>query len=51
MVSGDPETTNMEKVEKEGGIRYTAQQIDAFQKLATELGVEPLQMQIRQSKD
>ena len=42
LVAGDPERAHMKRVDSDGGITYNINQITNCQKLAEELGVEPM---------
>lgn len=42
LVPGDPESTHMEKVDKEGGIQYHVNQLNACDKLADKLKIPKL---------
>ncbi|KAG5677242.1 hypothetical protein PVAND_007016 [Polypedilum vanderplanki] len=42
LVAGDPEREHMEKVDKEGGVRYTPNQIKTCEELAKRLNIPPL---------
>ncbi|CRL02920.1 CLUMA_CG015751, isoform A [Clunio marinus] len=42
LIAGDPERIHMKKVDSEGGVRYTDNQIKACQKLSERLGVSPI---------
>lgn len=44
IVPGDRVKNHIKKVDKEGGIRYLRNQLDACEKLAKSLGVAPLKI-------
>ncbi|XP_076183040.1 putative oxidoreductase YjmC [Ptiloglossa arizonensis] len=44
LVAGDPERTNMARVDKEGGIAYHPNQLKVSEELAKRLGVEPMKL-------
>lgn len=42
LIAGDPERSHMKKVDAEGGVRYTENQIKTCAELSKRLGVEPI---------
>lgn len=42
LVAGDRHKKHKQKVDREGGFRYLQNQLDACEKLAKNLGVQPL---------
>lgn len=44
LVAGDPERLNMAAVDKDGGITYHQNQIENCNKLATRLGIKPMDL-------
>lgn len=42
MVAGDPEKNHMKKVDEEGGVKYTPNQIQTCMDLAKRLNIEPI---------
>lgn len=43
LIAGDPEKHHMQKVDKEGGVRYTPNQIKTCTELAQKLKIKPIQ--------
>lgn len=42
MVAGDPERNHMKKVDVEGGVRYTPNQIKTCEELSKRLKIDPI---------
>lgn len=43
MIAGDPEKNHMKKVDLEGGVKYTENQLKTCASLSERLGIKPMQ--------